>query len=108
MPQISFDGTEGDPPDVSPAAPLSGAQHDIMAHVREHGAIRSVQAGTIAHRHRGRPLHEPTWARSGWSGAGCCPYASSDGNEVCKRLLARGLLARDPDQKGRWIAAGGA
>lgn len=104
MSQLRLDGSEVVTPVVRiDRQPLSGAQHQILAHVRDHGYIRSVEAGVLAHRLSKHPQHAQMYRHPG---IGCCPYASTDGNEVCKRLMKRGLLRRDPTTRGRWIPAG--
>jgi hypothetical protein len=94
MSQITFDGRE-----VAVAAapknapPLTPAQRAILLHLRAHGHIRSVEAGSYVHATDPRPC-APDHRR---------PYASTDGSEAMKRLAARGLAQRDPDVRGRWL-----
>lgn len=108
MSQLRLDGTEV--PEVhrlSVLAPnLSGAQRDALRYLATHGEISSVEAGVMSHRHRDRDFdrHVAMWV-SAYRGKGCCRHASSDGNEMMKRLMARGLVRRDPTQRGRWIPA---
>lgn len=77
----------------------------ILQALRLYGEIRSVQAGVIVHYNRG---HCGFGARGGRvsnpKAIGCCAYAAIDGLACLKRMAERGLVFRDPDQRGRWLA----
>lgn len=77
---------------------LTLVQRTLLDAVREKGAVRSVEAGVIVHRHRTSACPTPT------RGIGCCRYAGADGLAAMKRLMRRGLVYRDPDRVGRWLA----
>lgn len=101
MAQLTLDGEERNPPRVSRSAPLNPTQHAILRHAREHGSIRSGEAGRYVHAARdgGTCKREQ---RLGPNGRGsCCRYASTDGLAACKRLAARGLLEH-ADERGVW------
>jgi hypothetical protein len=92
--QLTTDGGEvpafGDEP-TNPSAPLSQRQRQILAHLREHGAITPTEAGLIMHApgpsgECGRGLPS--------DGDGCCEYCSSDGSAALKRLARRGIVHR--------------
>lgn len=69
-------------------APLSDSQHAILRECRRLGTIRPVQAGAIVH--GGRTQFGCNNEKTG--GIGCCQYASKDGLDAIKRLMARGIL----------------
>lgn len=87
MSQLSLDGSESTPKDVSAQrAPFSAAQREILRYIATHGWISSLEAGTIIHAHRAyrcRRCRE-----------GTCPYRSSDGSDAMKRLMKRGMVKR--------------
>ena len=68
---------------------LSDAQAEIIAFVRTHSVIRTVQAGKIMHAHRGTGCNSgPT------NGIACCKYAGADGLQAIERLVDRQILKR--------------
>jgi len=91
--QLDFDGEEHDTRSVPRPTPLNAVQREILRYIGEHGSIRSVQAGEIVHAAR---QHQYSDGHQYWS---------ADGLEAMKRLLARGLVKRDPDKRGRWLIA---
>lgn len=96
--QLTLDG--GAVPYAYAAAPrkmkLTGLQRDILDLARVQGQIRSVEAGTLVHSHRGRCSRVvPT--RKG--ALACCRYGTIDGSMACRRLMRRGLLYRDESGK---------
>jgi hypothetical protein len=74
--QLTLDGSK--PGDRSPLTP---AQREILRWLNEHGTITAVKAGEIVHSYRTPPKVGS-------------PYASSDGSDALKRLVARGLVDR--------------
>lgn len=90
----------GSPLDRQPRAPITVTQRKVLARLREDRSISPAIAGTILHEHRG---HCGSGAKGGRYGRAssvpgrpheaCCAYASSDGLEVLKRLVARGAVA---------------
>lgn len=81
--------------------PLTPAQAEVVRHVQEHGTIRTVEAGVIAHRVRRRCARDGhKWAGFKGTGVACCPYAAVDGLEMLKRLAARGYVERTG--RGTW------
>lgn len=89
---------DGGPVATARTRGLVASQRAILAHVAKHGSIRSIEAGVYAHGGR-RSDHS-----YGYTGRGCCQYASKDGLEACKRLMRRGLLVRALDSPARWVA----
>lgn len=95
--QLRIDGG-ADPLEIAAANRfgLSRGQAKIIQHIREHGSIRSWEAGVIMHAGRlggcRKPMNEGT--------KGCCVYCSSDGSAALKLLLERGLLERTPNYNG--------
>lgn len=91
----------GSPLDRQPRAPITVTQRKVLARLREDGSISPAIAGRILHEHRG---HCGSGAKGGryeaGSRAACCSYASSDGLETLKRLVARGAIAHTG--KGRY------
>lgn len=86
------------------AGRLTANQATILRMLAAEGELRSIDAGVIVHANRGAC---GAGAKSdSWTGRGlaCCPYAASDGNECLKRMAARGMVYRDPDRPGRWLA----
>lgn len=59
----------------------------------------------IAHRHRAGGCGRVAGERQGQParGIGCCGYAATDGGELMKRMMARGLAHRDPERRGVWL-----
>lgn len=106
--QITFDGREVPVPDTAAprtTAPLSELQRAVLAHIRDQGAITSTDAGVLVHVSRPAPKGPACAAlrRANGGRKACCQYAAGDGLDVCKRLLARGLVRRTA--RGRWEAA---
>lgn len=108
--QLTIDGREV-PHEVvalqarQPPRKLTVVQRAILDTLREAGSIRTVEAGVIVHRYRNSSCG--FGARSGGftgRGIGCCPYAGPDGLSALNRLRRRGLVFRDENQTGRWIA----
>lgn len=104
MGQLTLDGGEVERPQTH-GQPLSPAQEEVLRALRSAGSIRSVEAGVILHRLRekGCAVGRRTESFEG-RGIGCCAYAAADGNELLKRLMERGLVARS-GERGRWVVA---
>jgi len=106
--QLRIDGREVDHDRVvAQQAPLTAAQGAIIGHIRDHGSIRSVEAGVIVHLHRDRPCTLAGGSRADayrGTGIACCAYAGTDGLEAMKRLAERGLVER-AGIAGRWEPA---
>jgi hypothetical protein len=100
MGQLTLGGGEVERPQTH-GQPLSPAETAVLDALREKGSIRSVEAGVIFHRSRGKcGVGRRTDGFEG-VGIGCCAYAAADGNEVLKRLMKRGLVRRSVE-RGRW------
>ncbi len=83
MKQLTFDGAEVALENVAVRAAmpeLTPTQKDVLEHVRYHGWISPKQAGLLLFAVQQTPWREP--------------YASTDGTEVLKRLVARGLVRK--------------
>jgi hypothetical protein len=104
-------------------APLSAAQRAVLDLARRTEGVRAVEAGMVLHdlRNGGRgcrpnprgypvaPLPASN-AADRWTGTrsvACCPWASSDGSELLKRLRDRGLVEQRAT-RGPWHLTGGA
>jgi hypothetical protein len=99
--QLTIDGNE-EPLGRRPRE-LSELQLEALKCLEDRpSGMRAVELGVILHkRHGGCPQTGKRWAD--WRGEraiGCCPYASTDGVAVARRLEARGLVAR---AGSRWI-----
>lgn len=70
-------------------SPITPVQRAVLRYLKEHGSIRSVDAGIILFDIQGQP-----WRRQ---------YASADGLEVLKRMMKRGLVRRT-DKRGVWVS----
>jgi len=104
--QLTLDGREVPVPSADQpraTAPLTASQREILLWIRDHGQIRSVEAGAIVHAHRTLPCCS-RYGRSRPDGIGCCKWAASDGGDALKRLMGRGLVRRG-DTPGVWEAA---
>ena len=94
--QLALEGL-GDPVPLSALigkrARLGPRQRAVLDELGRRGSLTSTQAGRIVHAARG---HCGSGARDSftheYAGAGCCPYAVSDGAEVLYPLAARGLV----------------
>lgn len=93
--QLDLFGQQVGAPIVTRHAGFTRAQREILRVVGRTGSIRSVEAGRILHAHRYPPCRRC---------AGTCPWASTDGNDALKRLMARGFVQRA--SPGVWISAG--
>lgn len=122
MSQIAFDGSEVRHP-APTGARLGPAQREVLRQLG-FGSLTSTQAGTIVHRVRGHcgygcpfgewntlHYHKSRYgggyiapSSPGYAGAGCCPYAATDGTSVMKRLERRGYAVKI---FGLWFAARG-
>ena len=105
--QLTLDGREVQhPAPTGVRPPLGAAQREVLRHLGLFGSITSTQAGVIVHEQRrarqgyGGCGTGAKW-RSEYTGAGCCPYASTDGTEVMKRLKKRGYVEK---HFGLWFA----
>jgi hypothetical protein len=81
--------------------PLTPLQNDILALARMHGEVRSVEAGVLAHAHRGRcgfGSRSAPWRKHALA---CCGYTAVDGSMACRRLAKRGLLYRHEEDGKR-------
>lgn len=89
--QLGLDGTEVPAASLAvvaaAAAPMSPTQRGVLAHLREHGSIRPIDAGRILFANQGTP----------WRGR----YASADGSEVLRRMAMRGLVHKEA--RGQWV-----
>lgn len=96
--QMTLDGSVPEVASVTPHAPFTPAQRDIMRLIADFGSVTSTQAGVIQHMHRSPPCRYCSPRQH-------CQYASSDGLDAMKRLMRRGLVERVRD--GLWRRAGG-
>jgi len=105
--QLTLDGREVQhPAPGTTRPPLGAAQREVMRHLGLFGSITSTQAGVIVHEQRTarngyRSCGIGAKTDSDYNGAGCCPYAVSDGTEVMKRLRKRGYVEK---HFGLWFA----
>lgn len=107
--QIDLWGRDADAGDVARAtAGYSPAQKEILRLAGEPAGVTPSVAGRILHSYRGgghgcRPGRKPaSQAATDWRGTGdaCCPWMSSDGWDVLKRLRDRGVVEQRPDERG--------
>lgn len=108
----------GLPPSEAPvpnAAPLSRTQYAVLELARRPDGVTPSEAGFALHARRnlGAGCRPGMKAPSARAPAGappetqrrCCPWMSSDGVDVLKRLRARGLV-HQPEPRGPYFAHG--
>lgn len=96
--QRSLDGREVEWREAAKARrvrPLGPAMRYALWLLDQHGVVSSTFVGTKWHAARARCSRQskPVGSRS----LACCQYASTDGNEIMKRLAKRGLAQRKED-----------
>jgi hypothetical protein len=100
--QIDLWGQDADPGAVQAArvASLSPAQKEILRLARRPAGVTTAEAGRVLHgaRDGGRGCRPGRHGAGGTARGGapddgrCCPWATSDGWDVLKRLRARGFV----------------
>jgi hypothetical protein len=87
---------------VSRKTPLSHGQEEAVAFMRMHPCVNPTQIGVIVHANR---LHGGCRLRgNARASERCCEYATSDGVEMLKRLMNRGLVEKI--SKGTYVLVG--
>jgi hypothetical protein len=106
MRQLTIDGKEIEyQRTVRREPPLTDLQREALRYLTMQGQIRSVEAGVMVHSARGHCGYGAKDDRVGGrrdSRISCCNYAATDGNELMKRLMERGIVRR-VSERGPWV-----
>lgn len=93
--QLTLDGSEVP---VSRTTARLGRNQRAILRTLVFGSLTSTQAGRIVHELRGY-CGAGAKSRGDYQGAGCCPYAATDGSDVMRSLRDRGFVEK---QGGLW------
>lgn len=100
MKQLTIDGGEVEHTSLAKASrPFGGRQRAVLRQLGYQRELRTVEAGVVVHRDRGKcGLGKRGHLQS--RGIGCCAYCHADGLAVLHRLEKRGVVAHVA--RGKW------